>query len=72
MRCHWENDPKIGRWFLPVCWGGVMSGMDGCYCPRISRATLEDKVEKLEARIIALERDRTMMAHSQHKPQDHA
>ena len=30
--CEWRVDPVAGRWFLPVCWGAVNAGPDGCYC----------------------------------------
>lgn len=33
-RCHWVKDASCpgGRFWLPVCWGGVHNGSAGCYC----------------------------------------
>lgn len=52
MRCHWANDPEIGKWWYPHCYGGLY-GPEGCYCPR--EKPKKDQMAELEKRIAKLE-----------------
>lgn len=46
-RCQWRNDPEIGLWHLPGCWGAVVGGPECCYCG-------QDE-DPISARLAALE-----------------
>lgn len=52
MRCHWEHDPEIGRWFYPGCMGGAVYGPRHCTCgPKPRRRDLEQRVAILETEL---------------------
>jgi hypothetical protein len=51
--CRWKTDPKIGRYFVPGCWGSAVYGESACTCNRkLSTAdwltSLEERVRRLE------------------------
>jgi hypothetical protein len=53
--CRWHRDATVpgGRFFVPGCWGGLQNmDFSNCYCDRRKhRASLEDRIEKLEAMV---------------------
>lgn len=63
MKCHYITDPKVGKVFIPGCWGGVHHmNMSGCYCPNHKKdkvQLLEEKVERLEKKIKELNNQRS-------------
>lgn len=56
MRCHWVNDPEIGRWHYPGCIGGAVYGPSGCTCGASARKeTAEARISKLEEKLERIE-----------------
>lgn len=51
--CEWIEDPKIGWWHLPGCWGAVNAGPDGCYCEPEKNSVL-GRLASLEAKLAEL------------------
>ena len=57
-RCRWIDDPVLGLWHLPGCWGAINGGPEGCICdPEDEAAEREDfagRMDKIEARMDVL------------------
>ena len=53
MKCHWRQDPEIGAYLVPGCWGGVLGGYCSC---KASPVTLEDRIASLEAEVRLLKK----------------
>lgn len=56
QRCHFEQSGDES-FLMPYCWGGLMYGLDACYCSTESAAGDKPSYEILEQRIARLEED---------------
>lgn len=48
-RCEWRDDPEIGLWHLPGCWGAVVGGPECCYCGDEEGSSVDARLAALEA-----------------------
>ena len=49
-RCRWIDDPEIGWWHMPECWGTVHDPDGECICPD------DPGDQSVEARLTRIER----------------